>query len=73
MKKTAPKTASERVAKSRARTISDGGMRVDVILTDPAAIASLSALVDAHGSKRAAVEHALRSASIRFPTVRRGD
>ena len=53
-------TAGERVAKSRAKSISSGARRVEVILRDASAIRSLDQLVDEHGSVAAAVTAALK-------------
>lgn len=56
-------TPSERVSRSRARALESGAVAVPyTVLRDPEAIAALSRLRDQHGSWRAALEHALKTA-----------
>ena len=57
-----PLTPSERAARSRRRTLDDGAQRVEAIIRDPAALAALAALVEQHGSQRAAIEALLLAA-----------
>jgi len=52
-----PVPAAERQARYR-----ESGRQIAVVLRDPAALARLDALVELHGSIRAALEHAIKAA-----------
>lgn len=58
-----PATGAQREAARRARAEASGGGVLPSMVLSPAAYQALMALVEQHGSKRAAIEHLLTSAA----------
>ena len=47
---------SIRTVRSRAAAVEAGALRLSGVIRDPAAVTKLSALIEKHGSQRAAIE-----------------